>query len=162
MSTRAMYTFKDEYGVVHVYKHHDGYPEGGVAWIANARNYAWPLPRFEADDFAAAFVAANKPKYDPDEKYSNSGGGVRLCGPHIQKPYEMAVDAGYHYIVEFKENKLYLTIYSVKWWDTGEWDTIDEEEFRSLVFRGTLTEAIEKYKILGGKEHCFVEELLNQ
>jgi GNAT superfamily N-acetyltransferase len=63
-----MYTFigrdgrkREQY---HVYKHHDGYPingtSGAVFWLKAALNYAWPLPRYEADDFAAAFVAANK------------------------------------------------------------------------------------------------------
>jgi len=59
MSTRAMYTFTGS-GTFHVYKHHDGYPSGAVQWIRAALDHAWPLPRFEADDFAAAFVAANK------------------------------------------------------------------------------------------------------
>jgi len=65
MSTRAMYTFiepnhTDSKRGYHVYKHHDGYPSGAVQWIKAALDHAWPLPRFEADDFAAAFVAANK------------------------------------------------------------------------------------------------------
>ena len=66
MSTRACYRFispegPDSWaGVVTVYKHSDGYPEGAARWIEAALEYAWPLPRFENDDFAAAFVAANK------------------------------------------------------------------------------------------------------
>ena len=62
MSTRACYRFIDPKtsDVVTVYKHHDGYPEGAVCWITKAIEYAWRLPRFEADEFAAAFVAANK------------------------------------------------------------------------------------------------------
>jgi len=60
MSTRAAYTFQDDQTTVHVYKHHDGYPTGAADAINNALCYAWPLPRFEADDFAAAFVAGNK------------------------------------------------------------------------------------------------------
>jgi hypothetical protein len=43
------------------YKHSDGYPDGAVCWITKALEHAWPLPRFAADEFAAAFVAANKP-----------------------------------------------------------------------------------------------------
>ncbi len=62
MSTRALYTFidpetKQSY---HVYRHHDGYPSGAAQHIRAALAYAWKLPRFEADEFAAAFVAANK------------------------------------------------------------------------------------------------------
>ena len=66
MSTRACYRFipdngpNDWPGVVTVYKHHDGYPTGAAKAIEAALDYAWQLPRFEADEFAAAFVAANK------------------------------------------------------------------------------------------------------
>lgn len=62
MSTRALYTFRDEDGTAYnVYKHHDGYPTGAARVIRDAINYyAWPLPRFEADEFAAAFCAAGK------------------------------------------------------------------------------------------------------
>ena len=66
MSTRACYRFipengpNDWPGVVTVYKHHDGYPSGAAKAIENALDYAWKLPRFEADEFAAAFVAGNK------------------------------------------------------------------------------------------------------
>jgi hypothetical protein len=64
MGTRACYRFIDRPGegaeVITIYKHSDGYPEGAVCWITKALDFAWPLPRFEADEFAAAFVAANK------------------------------------------------------------------------------------------------------
>jgi hypothetical protein len=46
-----------------VYRHQDGYPDsehGVLATLAQALSYAWPLPRFEADDFAAAIIAAWK------------------------------------------------------------------------------------------------------
>lgn len=46
---------------VTVYKHSDGYPDGAVCWITKSLEHAWPVPGFEADEFAAAFVAANKP-----------------------------------------------------------------------------------------------------
>ena len=40
MTTRAVYTFvsKSKYGLkeVHVYKHHDGYPQGAIDFITNA------------------------------------------------------------------------------------------------------------------------------
>lgn len=70
MSTRACYQFRDADGLYVVYKHHDGYPgfPGGHGHIAAAARLAWALPRFEADEFAAAFVAANK----------SDAGGVRL------------------------------------------------------------------------------------
>ena len=54
-----------------IYKHMDGYPEGVQPMIEKALTLAWPLPRFEADEFAASFVAANK----------TSSGDVRLVNP---------------------------------------------------------------------------------
>ncbi len=60
MSTRALYTFRDNDGEYHVYKHHDGYPSGAIEAILNSLMFAWNPPRFEADEFAAAFVAGNK------------------------------------------------------------------------------------------------------
>ena len=71
MSTRALFSFKDSDSLITVYKHYDGYPEkrGAYGFIAKAVSFAWELPRFEADDFAAAFVAANK---------KQGGGDIRL------------------------------------------------------------------------------------
>ena len=65
MSTRGLYTFKDADGAYTVFKHWDNYPThwteyGAHRFIANALAYAWELPRFEADEFAASFIAANK------------------------------------------------------------------------------------------------------
>jgi hypothetical protein len=77
-------------------------------FIANALKLAWPLPRFEADEYAAAFVAANKqqagdlrltpgPEAHGDLEYAYEircqGGGlhVRVCrvgytGRGLQQP----------------------------------------------------------------------------
>lgn len=68
MSTRACYSFTDDYQTFHVYKHHDGYPKGAAEAIAKGMAMAWEMPRFEASDAGAAFVAANR----------NGQGGVRL------------------------------------------------------------------------------------
>ena len=54
-----------------IYKHWDGYPAGVQYMIEDALKIAWPLPRFEADEFAASFVAANK----------KGSGDVRLVHP---------------------------------------------------------------------------------
>ena len=69
MSTRALYTFRSEDGSDehHVYVHHDGYPTGAADKIVAALEFAWPLPRYEADEFAAAFVAANKSHWIAEE-----------------------------------------------------------------------------------------------
>lgn len=63
MGTRALIQFKDkQHSFFNVYQHWDGYPSGiKVALVRTLESgLAWPLPRFEADEFAAAFIAANK------------------------------------------------------------------------------------------------------
>ena len=73
MATRALYIFKDSDTSITVYKHWDGYPseDGAYSHIAKALPYAWDLPRFEADDFASAFIAGNKPKGGGDVRCLN-------------------------------------------------------------------------------------------
>lgn len=81
MSTRACYIVEDGYNCLVVYKHHDGYPDGAVGFIQETLNAAWPLPRFEADEWAAAFAAANKGIKDPtDPHFQYRGGGIRFSG----------------------------------------------------------------------------------
>ena len=63
MGTRSNIIVADDHSRIQLYRHWDGYPdgEGGVlADLALALPYAWPLPRFEADDFAAALIRAWK------------------------------------------------------------------------------------------------------
>jgi hypothetical protein len=127
MSTRAIYTFYDSddfantyrlRSEVHVYKHHDGYPYtgglhngetfegGGLVWIKDAKGFAWDLPRFEADEFAASFVKANK----------SVGGGVRLIGD--QQPWEYASDCEYWYKITSGGEDVRVTVLSVDWGHT--------------------------------------------
>jgi len=62
MSTRAVLTVEEKDGTVFsIYKHGDGYPEGMALMMVEALQFAWTLPRFEAMDWSAAFIAANKP-----------------------------------------------------------------------------------------------------
>lgn len=97
MSTRAIYIFADNFDnsdteVYAVYKHHDGYPDGARGFIVETMKYAWEMPRFEADEFAAAFVAANK----------RSPGGVRLYPQalRLRKILELQGDARYIYWID--------------------------------------------------------------
>lgn len=60
MGTRAVFTFKDEDQSYSVYTQYDGSPEGAAYYLTNILTAAWQLPRFEPDEFAAAFIAANK------------------------------------------------------------------------------------------------------
>ncbi|MCI0558945.1 MAG: hypothetical protein MN733_10650 [Nitrososphaera sp.] len=68
MSTRCNIIVEDRYDRVQLYRHWDGYPDrksGILATLEPALPFAWPLPRFEASDFAAAIVRA----------WKESGGG---------------------------------------------------------------------------------------
>lgn len=97
MSTRAVITFKDEHDEFSVYKHHDGYPDGVMPAITAAKELAWDLPRFEACDFAAAFIAANKRK---------RGGGIYCTtGPDAHG------DLAYHYVVTARGVSLVVEIH---------------------------------------------------
>lgn len=90
MSTRAIYTFKDQDGgVFTVFKHWDGYPSGAYKFIQNAFTYSWQLPRFEADDFGAGFIAGNKPK---------GGGDLRLINDATTNGDVLGIE--YHYMIE--------------------------------------------------------------
>ena len=107
MSTRAVYTFIDDNDHHHVYKHHDGYPSGAIEFILKALDKSWPLPRFEADEFAASFIAANK----------DAAGGIRLTtGPSAHG------DLSYRYETTVKEDKLYTRIFQ----NDGSFKLIEE------------------------------------
>lgn len=89
MGTRAVYTFKSHGEAFHVYKHWDNTPINAAEFIAAALPLAWEVPRFEADEFSAAFIAANKTKE----------GDIRL----IKSPKHCG-DASYFYTVGSDEN----------------------------------------------------------
>lgn len=92
MSTRGFYVFKQGNEVFNVYKHCDNYPDGehgGFAAIGRACRLAWTLPRFEADEFAASFVAVNK----------TGDGDVRLCPSGAWQDIA-AGDIEYVYVIE--------------------------------------------------------------
>lgn len=97
MGTRALYFFKDydadQFHVV--YKHWDNYPSGALDFITAARDggLSWPLPRWEADEFAAAFVSANK----------RECGGIRLRPPSPDVPGAPDCCDEYRYVVQSDE-----------------------------------------------------------
>ena len=115
MGTRAVYFFEERlnddcyYGV---YKHYDGYPQGAAAHIEDAKAYAWPLPRWEADEFAAAFVAANK---------NPKGGEVRLLPnfEHTSIPMMMEENTccDYYYIISWDDydREMFVTIFESRY-----------------------------------------------
>ncbi len=118
MSTRALYSFLGEDGNHNVYKHHDGYPMGAAKTIKTAIDwFAWNLPRYESNEFAAAFCAAGKigswfetpeelldwaKRYGPGGEYNASkGGGVRFmpAGNPSQVACQNCSDIQYRYEV---------------------------------------------------------------
>lgn len=125
MSTRAAYTFVDTDGATsHVYVHHDGYPEGAAEKFALtlASGQIWPLPRYEADEFAAGFIAANK----------REGGSVRL----LADP-KMVGDLEYHYTVtQAKSGTLMVQCDGVSNWD-DDWQA-------KTIWKGSLVNFIAK------------------
>jgi len=133
MSTRAIYTFKGFGEQYHVFKHHDGYPTGAANAIKKALPYAWNMPRYEPDEFAAAFIAGNKP----------FGGGVRLAK---SRTHYSDVEFGYTiYPLEHKKQHDYPQV------DVGELmvqvvetDYWKGEENENLLFEGTLTVFLEQ------------------
>lgn len=135
MSTRALYTFKDERGSYNVYKHHDGYPEGGLEALRRAAGMAWDLPRFEADDFSAAFVAANK----------RGGGGVDLL-PSGEWKEVAPLDLEYRYELWFdsKTETLMVAIYSI---NCAKWDVEPPVWKERLLFSGCFGAALSKFGI---------------
>jgi len=133
MGTRAIYIFEDEHEEVHVYKHYDNYPQGAVDFIENAKEFAWGLPRFEADEFAAAFVAANK---------NRKGGEVRLVNARFKDRDEM-LEANhwcdYHYVIsKHNSQDLWIEIYDRQHVDKYTYDWVLMDEL-------THTEMKEKY-----------------
>lgn len=60
MGTRATITFMDNHDEFVIYQHYDGYPKYVEDSVRLAMQYAWELPRFEAADFAAAYIRATK------------------------------------------------------------------------------------------------------
>lgn len=114
----------------HVYKHWDGYPTGAALIIARTLllGTVWQLPRFEADEFAAGFIAANK----------DGTGDFRLALTRYG-----ACDVEYGYTIWFDET---LKIRCVK---TGYWGVKNvrtgEGTSEREVFDGTVWDFLERY-----------------
>jgi hypothetical protein len=101
-----MYTIVGDDQRFNVYIHYDGYPSGALKHIKAALPLAWDLPRFEADEFAAAFVAGNK----------SGGGGVRLM--HDGAPKKVAPgDIEYRYEIIYRNGGLSVAAFAVENWN---------------------------------------------
>lgn len=94
MGTRAVITFRDSIGRFSVYQHYDGDPETVLENIKLAKHH-WAMPRFEADEYAAAYIAT----------YKTSSGNIRLTsGPQAHG------DLQFTYIVSHKEGSPELVV----------------------------------------------------
>jgi hypothetical protein len=117
MGTRAVYTFKDDYNEFHVYKHWDGYPSGAAEFLVKTIEKSFGLRRYEADEFAAAFIAANK----------TEGGDIRLT-----HHYEDHGDLSYRYeLSQARNGQLIVSAY----------ETSDDEP----IFYGRLKDFVNQY-----------------
>ena len=105
MVTRGVYTFKEKGQAWHVYVHWDSYPTDAAckfqATLTSGK--VWPRPRYEADEFAAGFIAANKDK----------SGNIRLL-----KGRTSACDVEYGYTIwpDPKTHQLMLQVSATDFW----------------------------------------------
>lgn len=135
MGTRAIYIFESANEEVAVYKHYDNYPQGAVDFIEKAKAYAWAFPRFEADEFAAAFVAANK---------NRKGGEVRLVSYIYEDRHALMEDYGwndYYYVISYEPHHkdLWIEVWQLRYdMDSSDSDWVLTDEL-------THTEMKEKY-----------------
>jgi hypothetical protein len=93
MSTRCNVIVKDSMSSIQLYRHCDGYPQGEhgvVEALKSALEFAWELPRFEADDFAAAIIRA----------WKKCGGYIYIDGIAADDWSTLHDDAAYAYVVE--------------------------------------------------------------
>lgn len=104
MGTRATITFMDNQNEFVIYQHYDGYPSYVEDSVRLALQYAWGLPRFEAGDFAAAYIRATKER----------GGTIYLT--HCPSDHG---DLAYRYNVHTRGGGLGVTTFEER--DTNYW-----------------------------------------
>jgi hypothetical protein len=145
MSTRSNLIIEDGHDRVQLYRHGDGYPDGEAGVLATlelAIPYAWPLPRFEAHDFAAAIIRAWK---------TEGGGNIYIDGS--PKGWEL-IHGDTEWVYVIKPKKQAGTNQGVEDTHTGEplvevydwhryWlDKADPDKIKPVpVVRVTLSEA---------------------
>jgi len=123
MSTRATLTVTDREDSFDIYRHHDGYPHsphGVIHDIDEARKLAWPWPRFQADDYAAALIATMK----------KGAGSV-----YLTKKAADHADRVYHYDITKGERELQVKVLE---YSSRVQDVVP-------IWEGALSEAIEKF-----------------
>lgn len=80
MGTRATFIVTDEHDSLQLYCQYDGYPDYMMPKIAEALDYAWALPRFDAADFIAALVCVLKSKGGGNVYFQGDADGFKRIG----------------------------------------------------------------------------------
>lgn len=161
MSTRALYSIFDEnQEPINIYIHSDGYPTGAASRIQDALKFAWTLPRFEADEFAAALCAGVKTHYMVQlidalerqvkgEKLANewrtsekireymkhlTGGGARVFPAGDPKTVGAAhcSDIEFRYEIRSLDGKLFVKCLSTNYWSSAEETELFSGEFKNF------------------------------
>lgn len=129
MSTRGVYTFietADEKVADghHVYVHSDNYPTGALTYLTDMlmSDTHFELPRYEADEMAASFVAANK----------KHGGNIRLM-----KKRAGAADVEYGYVIWQSQEPRSRGQLMVRCSSTDYWGSRPKDK---TLFEGTFAE----------------------
>lgn len=127
MTTRSTLTVREKKNskeAYSVYRHHDGYPDsehGVFATLSEALRFAWPLPRYEAMDFAAAVVAA----------WKDRGGGI-----YLTKSRDAHGDTEFHYEIYPVDGGLAVDCYKAGRENDGDYTS---KRTWTLAHRHTLT-----------------------
>tara|TARA_R100001594_G_scaffold100256_1_gene134856 strand:- start:800 stop:1219 length:420 start_codon:yes stop_codon:yes gene_type:complete len=139
MSTRAVYEFNNkenpyDKSVVSVYKHYDGYPEGGIGFIKNAKdlyesgvfngNFEYKDDVTARDGMVLAFMS--HPQNEGSKSFTES--------------WENHGDLEYFYKIYANES---VEIFSVASWEN--------EGRPELVFQGSIEDAFNNYVKKGGE-----------
>ena len=109
MSTRGIYKFIEPRSAYYVYKHSDNYPSGAAVFIQNALKFSWELPRFEADEFSASFIADNK-KEEGDVTLMHELRGDETS--RIASLREIGIE--YLYEISCKDNNLHVKAIDIR------------------------------------------------
>lgn len=128
MPTRATLTVSDKNDSFHIYRHHDGYPHGEhgvIRSLTQAQERAWPQPRFEAGDFAAALVAVMK----------DTTGSI-----YLTQNADDHVDRNFHYLITSDGSGLNVNVQYTEWLDPQ----FTKFEMRTQ-FKGVLEDAIKEF-----------------
>jgi len=126
MGTRAIYTFEDENDERHIFVHFDNYPVGAAEYLRQwlDAGVSWTMPRFEADEAAAGFVAAIK----------TGAGNVRIASDRFAS---RDVEFGYRVFMKgVRSPRLHIQCSTTDYWGDAPAETI--------IFDGPMSEFMAK------------------